>query len=103
MRNQKDQGVVSSLIIFGLLIMIILATCSGCASTVPVTPKWPDVPKELLESCPDLKTVDPTNDKLSAIVDTVADNYQEYYKCKDNTDSWIMWYKGQQEIWKTLK
>jgi hypothetical protein len=84
-----------------LLLSAVLLT--GCATSVPVIPKWPEVPKELLVACPDLKTVDPANDKLSAIVDTVADNYQEYYKCKDNTDSWIMWYKGQQEIWKTLK
>ena len=84
-----------------LLLSAVLLT--GCATSVPVIPKWPEVPKELLVACPDLKTVDPANDKLSAIVDTVADNYQEYYKCKDNNDSWIMWYKGQQEIWKTLK
>jgi hypothetical protein len=84
-----------------LLLSAVLLT--GCATSVPIIPKWPEVPKELLVTCPDLKTVDPTNNKLSAIVDTVADNYQEYYKCKDNVDSWIMWYKGQQEIWKTLK
>jgi hypothetical protein len=87
--------------LLALLISAVLLT--GCATSVPVVPKWPEVPKELLVACPDLKTVDPANDKLSAIVDTVADNYQEYYKCKDNVDSWIMWYNGQQEIWKTLK
>ena len=84
-----------------LLISAIILT--GCATNVPIVPKWPAVPAELLEACPDLKTVDPKNDKLSTIVDTVADNYKEYYECKDNVDSWIMWYKGQQEIWKTLK
>jgi hypothetical protein len=76
---------------------------SGCLATVPVVPKWPDVPKELLVSCPDLKTLDPKNDKLSGIVETVTDNYKEYYECKDSVDGWIMWYNGQQEIWKTLK
>lgn len=84
-----------------LLISAVLLT--GCATSVPVAPKWPDVPKELLVSCPDLKTVDPTNDKLSAIVDTVADNYKEYYECKDKVNDWTVWYKGQQELWKTLK
>lgn len=84
-----------------LLISAVLLT--GCATNVPVVPKWPDVPKELLEACPDLKTVDPTNDKLSTIVDTVADNYQEYYGCKDKVNDWSVWYKGQQELWKTLK
>ena len=84
-----------------LLISAILLT--GCATNVPVVPKWPAVPAELLESCPDLKTVDPQNDKLSAIVDTVADNYKEYYTCKDKVSDWATWYKQQQELWKTLK
>lgn len=83
-----------------LLASVIILT--GCQS-VPVVPKWPDVPKELLESCPDLKTVDTANDKLSVILDTVADNYKEYYGCKDKTDDWVTWYKGQQKLWETLK
>ena len=103
MRDQKDQGVVSSLIVFSILIMILHATCSGCSTAVPVAPKWPDVPKEMLESCPDLKTVDPKNDKLSTIVDTVADNYKEYYGCKDKVSDWATWYKSQQKFWETLK
>lgn len=84
-----------------LLLSAVLLT--GCATSVPVIPKWPDVPKDLVVSCPDLKTVDPKNDKLSAIVDTVADNYSQYYECKDKVNDWITWYNGQQELWKTLK
>ena len=84
-----------------LLLPIVLLT--GCLATAPVVPKWPEVPKELLETCPDLKTLEPDNTKLSTIIETVTDNYQQYYNCKDSVDSWIMWYKGQQDIWKTLK
>ena len=84
-----------------LLIPSIILT--GCATSFPVVPKLPDVPKELLESCPDLKTVDPKNDKLSIIVDTVADNYKEYYGCKDKVNDWTTWYTDQQKLWKTLK
>jgi hypothetical protein len=84
-----------------LLLPIVLLT--GCWATAPVVPKWPDVPKELLVSCPDLKTVEPTNDKLSVIVETAADNYKEYYECKDTVDDWITWYTDQQKLWKTLK
>ena len=82
-----------------LLTVIILA---GCQS-VPIVPKWPDVPEDLKTACPDLKTVDPQNDKLSAVLDTVADNYHQYYDCKAKVDDWITWYKGQQKIWETLK
>lgn len=86
-----------------LLVLISAVVLTGCATNVPVVPSFPSVPKELLEPCPDLKTVDPTNDKLSTIVNTVADNYQEYYGCKDKVNDWGTWYKGQQELWKTLK
>lgn len=85
-----------------LALLIAVLVLTGCQS-VPVTPKWPEVPKELLESCPDLKTVDPSNNKLSTIIDTVTDNYSEYYECKSTVDDWITWYKGQQKFWETLK
>ena len=86
---------------FILLFPTILLT--GCLATPPVIPKWPDVPKELLEACPNLKLVDPKNDKLSVVIDTVADNYKDYYDCKDKVDDWASWYKGQQKLWETLK
>ena len=86
-----------------LACLISVLILSGCATSVPVVPKWPDVPKDLLEACPDLKTVDSSNDKLSTIVETVTDNYQEYYKCKDKVNDWATWYNGQKELWKTLK
>ena len=85
-----------------LALLITVLFLAGCQS-VPVVPKWPDAPKELLEACPDLKTVDPKNDKLSTILESVTDNYKQYYDCKANVDDWIEWYKGQQKIWETLK
>lgn len=86
-----------------LALLISAIVLTGCATNVPVVPKFPEVPSELLVTCPDLKTVDPQNDKLSAIVDTVTDNYQQYYECKDKVNDWATWYKGQQELWKKLK
>jgi len=86
-----------------LLLLIPAVLLTGCLATAPVVPKWPDVPKELMETCPDLKTVEASNDKLSVVLDTVADNYKEYYQCKDKVNDWIIWYNGQQKLWKTLK
>lgn len=86
-----------------LAIILPLIMLVGCATPVPVVPKWPAVPAELLTACPSLKTVDPANDKISALVDTVADNYKEYYQCGDKVDSWIVWYNEQQKLWKTIK
>ena len=83
-----------------LLLLIPAVLVSGCLfkDPVPVKQLWPSVPKELLEACPDLKTVDPKVDKLSDIIDVVSDNYAQYYDCKSKVDDWITWYKGQQKI-----
>jgi hypothetical protein len=86
-----------------LVLLLPTVLLTGCLATAPVVPKWPDVPKELLVACPDLKTVDPSNNKISTLVETVADNYKEHYQCKDKVDDWITWYSGQQKLWETLK
>jgi len=83
-----------------LIAMILFIT--GCTS-VPVIPKWPAVDKELLKSCPELKTVPNNNEKLSVVLESVVDNYESYYSCRDKVEYWILWYRGQQKIWETLK
>lgn len=84
--------------IFILLPALLL---TGCIGSKPVVVKqvWPDVPKELLEACPDLKKVKPDTNKLSEIIEVVADNYSQYYDCKAKVDDWIIWYNGQKEIY----
>lgn len=83
--------------LFTLLASVML---SGCLfkEPIPIKQPWPDVPKELLEACPDLKLMDPKTNKLSDIIDVVSDNYATYYDCKSKVDDWIVWYKGQQKI-----
>jgi len=76
---------------------------TGCLSTPPVIPPWPDVPKELLAACPDLKRAQENDEKLSDLLETVVDNYQTYYDCKSKVDDWIVWYKEQQKIRNTFK
>jgi len=84
-----------------LLAIMLIAVLGGCTS-VPVTMKFPDVPADMLEACPDLKPV-PDTTKLSEVLPVVADNYKQYYDCKDNTDSWIEWYKTQKKIFDSVK
>lgn len=84
-----------------LLSIAVVLMLAGCTS-VPITMKFPDVPKDMLESCPDLKAV-PDTTKLSEVLPIVADNYGQYYACKDNVDSWIEWYKSQKEIFNNVK
>jgi hypothetical protein len=83
------------------LILLAPLLLTGCLfkQPVPVKQVWPDVPKELLEACPDLKKVDPEKNKLSDILNVVSENYSTYYDCKAKVDDWIVWYNGQKKIY----
>lgn len=83
------------------LIFLAPLLLTGCLfkQPVPVKQVWPDVPKELLEACPDLKKVEPNTTKLSDIISVVSDNYATYYDCKAKVDDWIIWYNGQKKIY----
>ena len=97
MKNQKDQQVVSSLIIFALVIMIILAM-SGCSTVVPVTARFPEPPgKGAMTACPDLQKLN-NGAQLSDVANTVTVNYSTYYECAVKTDAWQEWYRIQTHI-----
>lgn len=99
MTDNKDQGVVSSLIVTILLIMIIVASCSGCTTAVPVTAKFPDAPSKFaMERCPDLKKLS-EGVKLSGVAETVTINYSTYYECAVKSDTWQEWYQIQKNIY----
>jgi hypothetical protein len=83
------------------LILVAVLLIAGCTS-VPVTVKFPDVPKDMLETCPDLKLV-PETTKLSEVLPVVVDNYGQYYSCKDTVDNWIDWYNNQKKIFDSIK
>lgn len=83
------------------LIIVAALLIAGCTS-VPVTVKFPDVPKDMLESCPDLKSV-PETTKLSEVLPVIVDNYGQYYGCKDTVDNWIEWYNSQKKIFDSIK
>jgi len=83
------------------LVLVAVLLIAGCSS-VPVTVKFPEVPNDMLETCPDLKLI-PETTKLSEVLPTVVDNYGQYYTCKDTVDSWIDWYKNQKKIFDSVK
>ena len=102
MKNQRDQQVVSSLIIFALVIMVILAV-SGCATSVPVTARFPEPPgKGAMTGCPALQKL---NDgaRLSDVATTVTMNYSTYYECAVKADAWQEWYQIQQRIFEGVE
>jgi hypothetical protein len=101
MRDNRDQGIVSSLIIFVIVIMIVLAI-TGCSTVVPVTAKFPDAPRLGLGTCPQLQTV-PDDVKLSGLTTTVTTNYSTYYECAVKADQWNEWYEIQKRIFEGVK
>ena len=84
------------------LLLASLIVLSGCSTTVPVTVKFPEVPQELMTTCPDLKQTESTT-KLSDVLKVVTDNYSQYYECRLKLDSWVDWYKTQSKLYEEVK
>lgn len=84
--------------------LLILAAMflSACTTPTPVKVTWPEAPAVLLTSCPELKTIDKPEVKLSELMSTVVHNYTEYHKCSDLVKTWQEWYQGQREIFNRI-
>jgi hypothetical protein len=76
---------------------------TGCATSIPVTMNFPQVPEELKVSCPDLKTIPEGTTKLSEVVSVVTVNYGQYQECKIKIDAWTQWYNSQKKIFESIK
>jgi hypothetical protein len=88
--------------LFLLASVLLLSGCFNSTAVVNDT-KWPDVPSELKNPCPNLKLLDTNDQKLSSLVSTVGSNYTEYLLCRDRVDSWIEWYNFQKKIKEDIK
>lgn len=84
-----------------LLLLIPIVLLTGCLTT-PVKRNFPEVPQELMEACPDLKTV-PDTEKLSEVLKVVTTNYGQYHECRIKVDTWVEWYKTQKQIFDSVK
>jgi hypothetical protein len=86
-----------------LFLVPLIFVLSGCFfGTAPVKRSFPEVPKELMESCPDLKLVEKT-EKLSDVLKVVTENYSQYHECRIKADTWMEWYKTQKQIFDSVK
>lgn len=101
MKKQQEQETISSVIIFAIVIMVILAI-TGCSTVVPVTARFPDAPRLGQGTCPQLKTVS-EGVKLSELTNTVTINYSTYYECAVKADQWNEWYAIQKRIFEGVK
>ena len=81
--------------------IIALTLMLSACTAVPVDRKFPTIPTELVQACPDLKLINPTT-KLSDVVDVVVTNYGQYKECQVKVDSWIDWYNTQKKIFESV-
>lgn len=84
------------------LSLIPILFLTACSTLVPVKQKFPEVPKELLEQCSDLKQTQAT-DKLSDVLKVIVDNYGKYHECKARDDAWVEWYNKQKQIFNKVE
>jgi hypothetical protein len=83
------------------LACFLLILVTGCSS-VPVAPKFPEVPERILKTCPQLEKMS-EDSKLSDIAKTVTNNYTTYYECAVKHDAFIEWYRIQKKIYESVK
>ena len=83
------------------LACFLLVLITGCSS-VPVAPKFPEVPERIIKKCPQLEKLS-EEPKLSDIAKTVANNYTTYYECVVKHDAFIEWYEVQKKIYESVK
>ena len=85
------------------LLLLLIPIIAGCASKpVPVIPKFPDVPHQLFESCPELKKLS-DDAKLSDVAKTVIENYTLYHECSIKNQAWVEWYNAHKKIFEEIK
>ena len=80
------------------LVALLAMSLVGCAAPVPIAVKFPDVPPQISDKCPQLKPIEGTTTTLSTISKTITVNYTTYYDCAVKLDGWIEWYNIQKTI-----
>lgn len=79
-------------------VAITISLVSGCATTVPVTQKFPEAPQTLMEKCEQLDTIDQPNIVFSEFLKTVTKNYTKHHSCSKLVEAWQDWYRAQKKI-----
>jgi hypothetical protein len=80
------------------LIISLTVFLTGCVTTVPKVPKFPDLPPDITLVCPELKEAEKSVE-MSKLMDTVVQNYGTYYECRVKVEALIEWHKKQKEIY----
>lgn len=99
----RGEGNFATMIVAFSLVLFVVATCSGCSTAVPIKAKFPDVPEELKEKCPQLKTIPGETTVFSELTKTVVGNYTLYHECAAKQEAWLEWYNSQKQIFESVK
>ena len=75
----------------------------GCATPVPVSQRFPDVPKALVERCESLRQIEGDKVAITEMLKVVVQNYGMYYECAAKVDGWNDWYQEQKRIYESVK
>jgi uncharacterized lipoprotein YmbA len=85
-------------IILGLALVL-----AACSTPVPVSQRFPDVPKALVERCESLRKVEGDKVAITEMLKVVVQNYGMYYECAAKVDGWNDWYLEQKRIYESAK
>ena len=85
-------------IILGLALVL-----AACSTPVPVSQRFPDVPKALVERCESLKKIEGDRVAITEMLKVVVQNYGMYYECAAKVDGWNDWYLEQKRIYESAK
>ena len=85
-------------IVLGLALVLV-----ACSTPVPVSQRFPDVPKSLVEKCESLKKIEGDRVAITEMLKVVVQNYGMYYECAVKVDGWNDWYLEQKRIYESVK
>jgi hypothetical protein len=87
-----------------VLAILFITSLTGCATSVPVTAKFPEAPQALLEPAGKLTPLDTSKKvQLSDIIENVNENSGKYYELREKYNAWIEWYNSQKKIFDSIK
>lgn len=85
------------------LLLASLLLLTGCATTVPVTMSFPELPDALTKPCDRLEPLPEGKRELSDLLENTTDNYAKAKECNAKANAWREWYDTQRKIFEEIK
>ena len=85
------------------LLLASLLLLTGCATTVPVTMSFPQLPESLTKPCDRLEPLADGKRELSDLLENTTDNYAKAKECNAKANAWREWYDTQKKIFEEVK